>query len=309
MKQMTLDEYKAMVEYNLIALPRALESGQYPQLTMLFNAYGGSLQRKLVCLYKYFIAYGENKAQRVSYHESRGIEMMASLQTLVNKYKSDKRTWNKSISKLCALQIIGVRKPDNDPECKFNTQEQQYSYERAEARINQMVKAASDYGMSQGKIESLKKKHVNACYWYRAVKLTDDMLAMAEALAPSIKAMGAGIDKDAIRDVRGEDLANSITDTGWDMHSDTEDRRTCLKAELERQLSNRGYATVDDVICRSAAGHCYVYDRWVKTWKSYKPRLMEELGLRYSRPSKAEMEKFKLQTCAFIIRSDTRGGE
>ena len=78
MKAITEAEYRQLIRDNMTMLDSAIGSGEYPRLSALLLSHGKSLYRKLLTLHVYFIHYGEDERQRMSYYEGRGWEMMLS---------------------------------------------------------------------------------------------------------------------------------------------------------------------------------------------------------------------------------------
>ena len=281
MRFISENTYRKNIRENVTLLDEAMESGEYPHLTELLCSHGKSLYRKLKSLLEYFDKYGHDIKQRMSYHDKRGWEMMASYDVMSTLGAGmDKATWEKAVLKLCTLQLLKPFRPRTDEEYReLNTSVQQLSADRAEKD---------------------KRKPVT---WYHVPKYTKSVLKQAEYLAPFVKA-GAAVNKDSIRDMLGADLANKATDTGWDIHPDTELRRMLLGLELVTQLAeNRGYTTAKNVldvfIDNGAFGS---KQRWLETWKSYKPYLFEKHELKESRPTNAEKKRWGLAGDGWIIR-------
>lgn len=284
MRFISENTYRKNIRENITLLDETMESGEYPHLTELLCSHGKSLYRKLKSLLEYFDKYGHDIKQRMSYHDKRGWEMMASYDVMSTLGAGmDKATWEKAVLKLCTLQLLKPFRPRTDEEYRqLNTSVQQLSADRAEKD---------------------KRKPVT---WYHVPKYTKSVLKQAEALAPFVKA-GAAVNKDSIRDVLGADLANKATDTGWDIHPDTKDRRNTLKWMLIVKLRLDGYATSKNVVCEAMEFDSYKgysYSRWFETWNGYKGELLRELHLKKSRPTKAEKERWKLNSDEHIIRSD-----
>ena len=282
MKAITEEEYRKLIHENMEILDKAIASGEYPHLTALLLSYGKSLYNKLSALYKYFGSYGEDERQRMSYYEGRGWEMMLSYDTMTTLGAgTDKATWKKAIDKLCDLQMFGRFRPRSGKYSFLNSSVQQLSADRAE------------------------KEGRNAVIWYRVPRYTDKLLQIAEGKALHVKVMGNGINKDAIRDAEGDVKANRITDTGYDIHPDTAYRREALARALEMWMRIDGYATAKKVIDSAIEledWKGFSYERWVETWKAYKPKLFADLGLKEGRPSKAEKERWALKADSWIIR-------
>ena len=260
----------------------------YPALRGLFVTQEGkpnALYNKLVCLHDYALHY-EDDGERKMEDAGRGWEWFASQQTLVDKYGSNKETWGKAINKLSMLGLLNVFKPrmNADGE-KFNSPGQHYSAERAkDAAVNGSRRP---------------------CTWYRVYHYTKKALAFAESRAPLVKA-GKARDKDSMRDALGAKAANAITDTAYDIHPDTDDRRETLEWVVGMCLRVYGYATSNMVTNKAMeldSRKGYSYNRWEKTWKAYKPLLFEKYRLKESRPTNAEKAKWGIVGNGWIIRS------
>lgn len=291
MKAITEAEYRQLIRDNMTMLDSAIGSGEYPRLSALLLAYGKSLYRKLLTLHVYFIHYGEDERQRMSYYEGRGWEMMLSYDVMTTLGAGkDKETWRKAILKLCALQMLGCFRPRGGEYSFFNSAVQQLSADRAAAAGR------------------------NAVIWYRVPRYTDKLLRIAERRAPAVKAMGNGINKDAIRDVVGAVKANKITDTGYPMTKETEDRRTALAISAKELIKDNGYTTKEALLTFSRyvyysyefqEGYSYYDDDWClwyEAYGAYKPLLFKEMGLKEGRPTKAEKERWALEDDSWIIR-------
>jgi len=282
MKAITEAEYRQLIHDNMATLDRAIDSGEYPRLSALLLSRRKSLYRKLSALHSYFIAYGEDERQRMSYYEGRGWEMMLSFDAMTTLGAGkDKKTWEKALDKLCTLQMLGRFRPKGGKYSFLNSSVQQLSADRAEAAGREAV------------------------IWYRVPRYTDKLLKMAERRAPAVKKIGNGINKDAIRDAVGAVKANRITDTGYNIHPETEDRRDSLKWLLDMRLRLDGYATSKGLIAEIMEfdrWKGYSYDRWMETWKAYKPLLFEALQLKEGRPTKAEKAKWNISGDGWIIR-------
>ena len=281
MRAITEAEYRQLIHDNMTMLDSAIDSGAYPRLSELLLSHGKSLYRKLSALHSYFYSYGQDERQRLSYYEGRGWEMMLSFEAMTTLGAGmDKATWEKAILKLCALQMLGCFRPRGGAYSFLNSSVQQLSADRAEAAGRKAV------------------------IWYRVPRYTDRLLRIAEAKAEAVRQLGSGIDKDAIRDMWGAVLANKITDTGYPMHDDTQRRRQALKEALQRQLSAWGFTDSRHVI-QEATEATQSLDspfRWIDTWKAYKRTLYADLGLKESRPTKAEKQRWALSDDSWIIR-------
>lgn len=294
MSMITRKRHKRELQENLQILNNIVcgADTKYPALRGLFVTQEGktnALYNKLVCLHDYALHY-EDDGERKMEDVGRGWEWYASQQVLVNRYGSNKETWGKAINKLSMLGLVGVFNPRmNDDGEKYNSYGQQYSAERAKQ------------GAAIKNIDGLKCR---PCRWYRIHHYTDKLLKRAETLAPLVKA-GAARDKDSMRDAVGAKMANAITDTAYNIHPDTDDRRETLEWVMGMWFRIDGYATSKKVI-RSAMEldrwKGYTYGRWLETWKAYKPLLFAEKGLKESRPTKAEKEKWGIMGDGWIIR-------
>ena len=275
--------YRRNIKENVALLEAAIESGNYPNLTELLNAYGKSLYRKLCALLDYFGSYGRDIKQRMSYHDGRGWEMMLSYDTMTALGAgTDKATWEKAVLKLATLDLLRMFRPRTADEYRdMNTSVQQLSAERA--------------------IEATRKPVT----WYHVPKYTKQRLKAAEELAKVVKA-GAAVDKDSLRDELGAKQANRITDTGYDIHTKTKVRRTYLKIALEWQLIRFHFTTTEAVLDDLCGKEAYLVfgnrKQYEKTWKAYKPLLFADLGLKEGRPSKEEKEKWGIVGDRWIIR-------
>lgn len=291
MKAITEAEYRQLIHDNMTMLDRAIGSGAYPRLSALLLSYRESLYRKLSALHSYFYHYGEDERQRLSYYEGRGWEMMLSYDVMTTlEAGKDKKTWEKAILKLCALQMLGCFRPRSGEYSFLNSSVQQLSADRAEAAGRKAV------------------------IWYRVPRYTDKLLRIAERRAPAVKAMGNGINKDAIRDAVGAVKANKITDTGYPMTKETEDRRTALAISVRELIKDNGYTTKEALLTFSRYvyysyefqdGYSYYDDDWYlwyEAYGAYKPLLFKEMGVNEGRPTKAEKERWALEDDSWIIR-------
>lgn len=291
MKAITEAEYRQTLHDNMTMLDRAIASGAIPRLSALLLSHGKSLYRKLSALHRYFYRYGEDERQRLSYYEGRGWEMMLSYDVMTTLGAGrDKATWEKAVLKLCALQMLGCFRPRGGEYSYLNSGVQQLSADRAEAEGRKPV------------------------MWYRVPRYTDKLLRIAEEKAEAVRQLGSGIDKDAIRDAWGAVMANRITDTGYGIHEQTENRRKALEISLKENLKDKGYAISKDVLefaryiyytFEFEEGYSYKIDdwqRWRDTYKAYKPALYADLGLKEGRPTKAEKQRWGLDGDSWIIR-------
>ena len=283
----------------------------YPGLRELFILKSGpnkgkpnALYCKLVNLHHYVLHY-EDDGEKKMEDAGRGWEWFASQQTLVDNYGSNKNTWKRAIRKLYFMGLIGIYNPVDGRE--FNTPGQQYSAERAKQgmALSGLKAALIQNGFPADAVEKyMDDLSCRPCTWYRIHHYTEKLLDRAEALAPLVKA-GYATDKDSMRDVGGKEFANLITDTGYDIHPNTELRRTLLGLELVTQLlENRGYTTSKNVLdAFTDKGLSFgSKQRWLETWKSYKPYLFDERKLKESRPTNAEKERWGLAGDGWIIR-------
>lgn len=310
MSMITKKRHKRELQENLQILNNIVcgaDAGYYPALRGLFVTKEGktnALYNKLVCLHDYALHF-EDDGEKKMEDAGRGWEWFASQGKLVELYGSNKETWGKAINKLSMLGLVGVFNPRmNEDGEKFNSSGQQHSADRAKqgAAIEGIKAAMLDYGYSNEAVEGLKCR---PCRWYRIHHYTDKLLKRAENLAPLVKA-GAARDKDSIRDALGAKAANAITDTAYNIHPDTDDRRETLEWVMGMWFRIDGYATSKKVI-RSAMEldewKGYTYDRWLETWKAYKPLLFAEKGLKESRPTNAEKAKWGIVGDGWIIRN------
>lgn len=282
MRVVSESTYRKNIKDNITLLEAAIEGGEYPNLTEVFNAYRRSLYRKLQAILNYFSNYGRDIKQRMSYHEGRGWEMMLSYEVMTTLGAGkDKATWEKAVLNLVTMDMLRMYRPRTVEEYRdMNTSVQQLSAERA--------------------IDA-KRKPVN---WYHVPKYTKQRLKKADELAKLVKA-GATVDKDSLRDRLGAKQANKITDTGFDIHPDTDDRRDAFEWLLGVRLRLDGYATSKGLISEIMEFDKYKgysYKRWLKTWKAYKWTLFDKYKLHENKPSKAEKEKWGLISDAWIIR-------
>lgn len=304
----TKKRHKRELQDNLQILNNIVSGADagYPALRGLFVTREGktnALYNKLVCLLDYALHF-EDDGKRME-RTKRGWEWYASQNKLVELYGSNKETWGKAINKLSMLGLVGVFNPRmNEDGEKYNSPGQQYSADRAKqgAAMERVKAAMLDYGYSPEYVNGLS---CHPCRWYRILHYTDRLLKRADTLAPLVKA-GAARDKDAMRDAVGAKMANAITDTAYDIHPETYDRRDALEWMLGVWLRIDGYTTSKKVISETREfekWRGYTQDRWVETWKAYKPLLFEKLKLKEGKPSKAEKEKWGLNSDAWIIRS------
>jgi hypothetical protein len=226
---------------------------------------------------------------------------MASLDTLVSRYKSNKETWRKALLKLLALQMIGRYIPRLDNEYAYlNSAAQQHSAERAKQAAAAEREALAEFGAPAETLNRVKRR---PCTYYRLYPFTDKLLGIAEGKAAAVKKMGSGIDKNAIRDAFGKEQADRATDTAYDMDEGTDARRQALAYALQRQLSAWGFTDSRRVMQEATEGtQSFDSFRWVETWKAYKRALYADLGLKEGRPTKAEKERWALKGDSWIIR-------
>jgi hypothetical protein len=283
MRVVSESTYRKNIKDNITLLAAAIEGGEYPNLAEVLNAYGRSLYRKLQVLLEYFSNYGHDIKQRMSYSDSRGWEMMASYEVMTTLGAGmDKATWEKAVLKLITMDMLRMFRPRTVEEYRYlNTDVQQLSAERA---------------LASG------RKPVN---WYHVPKYTKQRLKAADDLARAVKA-GAAIDKDSLRDKLGAKQANKITDTGFDIYPDADDRRDTLEWMLGVKLRTFGYTTSKELISEAMEfdkSKGYTYKRWLQTWTAYKPFLFDKYGLHENKPSKAEKEKWGLVSDGWIVRA------
>lgn len=306
-QQPSKKRYLKQMARNMDKLDAALQGGKYPALRQLFYTKKGkanSLYRKLKQLHSYLQTYEDDGLKQLEHIEPRGWEFMASLDTLVSLYKSNKETWRKALLKLLALQMVGRFIPRLDDEYAYlNSAAQQHSAERAKQAAAAEREALAEFGAPAETLNRVKRM---PCTYYRLYPFTDKLLGIAEGKAAAVKKMGSGIDKNAIRDAFGKEQADRATDTAYDMDEGTDTRRQVLAYVLQRQLSAWGFTDKRHVIQEATeATQSLEPFRWIDTWKAYKPMLYADLDLKEGRPSKAEKQRWALDSDSWIIRRES----
>jgi len=299
--------YLKQMSKNMDRLDQALQGEAYPNLRKLFLTRKGkanSLYKKLNHLHSYLQGYEDDGLKRLEYIPPRGWEFMASLDTLVSLYKGNKETWRKALLKLSALQLIGQFKPRMDAEHEYlNSPAQQHSADRARQAAETERQTLLDNGAPEYLTRRVSRR---PCTYYRLYPFTDKLLRIADTKAPAVKAMGNGIDKNAIRDIWGADQANRVDDTSWDIDIKTLVIRSQIRIELETQIKEKGYTTAGIILSTLLKKEASIAfgskKRWRETWKAYKPILFEEFQLKEGQPSEDEKKKWGLMTNTHIIR-------
>ena len=163
-----VDAYKAQIANNIDKLTQALDSGNYPHLNhFLCQRYKGAAFNRLCEFHNYHL---NGKIGIFDYNSYRGVEAMASINTLVKTYKGNPWTWQNYLLKWEVLGLVRVKKPkDDDYAQKYNTSKQCYSVQRA-------------------KEKSAKSGHtIKPCSWYQIPVYDDALFAEAESRAADIK--------------------------------------------------------------------------------------------------------------------------
>lgn len=320
----TISEYRRELEKNRQVLQNILSgalSTAYPHLSKRLCSYSASLGKKLDNILSYAISYGQNEEEFISKADGyRGYECMLSYDSMVKLYGGSCDTWWKGVQMLAALGLLYIHKPDmhdgDDNHSSYgNTPAQEYSLNRARK------KSASS---------GIRYRAVN---WYSFPKYTETMLAEVERRAAALADIKMGsIDKDCVRYFLGEAVANIAYDTPFGMSDNTTACREVIRQVVEAQIMERGYTTPYAVL-REAYDQTIGEDveepetadedkdiwsaiqdnrqlragersrkRIEKVWNGYRTLLFDEMGLKYSAPTKAEKEAFQLHNGSWIIR-------
>lgn len=191
-------------------------------------------------------------------------------------------TWAKTIPRLCVLGLIDSFKPKLNGSKDRNTPEQQHSAERAIERGRKPVT------------------------WYHVPEYTEALLVEAEMRAAALDPIRGKLTKDGVRETLGADIANAADgQTYYNMHPEAAERLGMLKEVLHELIDRNGYTTAEELAqtvydrLEQLAPGRHSMRRIMDTWNNC-PALAE--GMKIGRPTKAEMQRFGLQTQRHIIR-------
>ena len=277
---------------------------KYPSLSLFFNQSRGNQFRKLDQLLQYFLDFKDDKEGNQHVDYEKPIKMFVSHRYLVKHYKGSRPTWAKYINCYCALGLLIKYIPQTDPEkAHLNTPVMQKSIEIMHRKHEAEERAIEDFGFD------VPIEDTNPITLYHVPTWTIEILKTANERAEFVMAHGNNPNKEAIRDAYGDTIANAVTGTFHDRQSYTNERREAFDEALQYFINTQGYAILDDVYERALYALWKSYDPfrhapfWVKgEWKSYYHDLLNDNGLKRSRPSKAEIIKFNLPGLKHIIR-------
>lgn len=319
----TKAEYHRKLEKDRQELQSVIKgsSTAYPCLRKRLCSYNGSLGKKLDIILSYAISYGQEEGQFISVEDGyRGYECMLSYERMVELYGGSIETWWHSVQMLSVLGLLYIHKPDmhdgDDSLSPYgNTPAQEYSLNRAKE------KSASS---------GIRHRAVN---WYSFPRYSEKVFAEAERRAAALEGIGIGsINKDVVRDRLGDAVANIAYDTHYGISKETAGYRAVIRQVVEAQILERGYTTPSAVLMEAYAQTAgedveeptaadEERDIWSaieddkqlraaekgrkrlkRAWKVYRPILLDEMGLKYSAPTKAEKEALQLHSGSWIIR-------
>lgn len=319
----TISGYRRELKKNKQVLQEILSgalSTAYPQLSKRLCDYRASLGKKLDSILSYAISYGQNEEFISKADGCRGYECMLSYERMVELYGGSIETWWHSVQMLSVLGLLYIHKPDmhdgDDSLSPYgNTPAQEYSLNRAKE------KSASS---------GIRHRAVN---WYSFPRYSEKVFAEAERRAAALEGIGIGsINKDVVRDRLGDAVANIAYDTHYGISKETAGYRAVIRQVVEAQILERGYTTPSAVLMEAYAQTAgedveeptaadEERDIWSaiednkqlraaekgrkrlkRAWKVYRPILLDEMGLKYSAPTKAEKEALQLHSGSWIIR-------
>lgn len=274
----------------------------YPNLSRMLLAYNGSLFRKLLAVLNYFYEQTDSKtAQRAEYsHYRKRYEIMLSQETMTQlKAGTSPNSWRAAMTKLCAMGLIEKQRvSENVKYWESNTEQQKES----------LMRAAE-------KTQNENRKFRPVMYWH-VPRYTKKLFKEADKVAAQIKPMGNGISKDTLRDTFGSDAANMIDSSSWQEHSDITRLKEFQRLIIEEMIEARGYIYPQEVI-NFSVGRLWetdtaqdewrlkrLYSRAEAVWRGNVSQYCNEMGLKYGRPTKADIEKYHLQGRFYILKKN-----
>lgn len=279
---MSYNYYQPMIQANLTTLHQARAENKYQELFSLLDNKRLCIGVKLEQIHNYFVGQIEEHHGTICprhYQYIKGekwfmYECFASLDTLHDRYRGGKQGWSLTLLRLVYLGLLVKHVPSADAE--YNSAEHIASMDRA----NSSKRPVTWYGIP--------------CY-------TDKVLSTANGRAADALTIKG---KDSLRDMAGAETANICTDTGYDIHAQTEQRRLLLYSAFADLMKKNGFCYDADVV-KMAKSNCPSEHRWRMddTWREYRPLLLRQFDLIRSRPTKAEQELFCLDKQTFIIRN------
>jgi hypothetical protein len=267
-------EYQSRLMRNRSIISETISTPSDTDLYKLLTRYNCNVGDKLLWLLEFF----ENYDMKVSFHETRGIEMACPLDLMVARAGGAKRTWRRAIMTLCMMGLLNQFRPRVDErDIRLNTPAQDYSA----ARTNEV------------------KRH--PVTWYNVPEYTPAVLAVANERAAKALQFGSGIDKDIIRYSFGVPEANRICDTGYPKAKWRVEMEQSILQAIHERLKTDGYTTLNDAL--EAAQRLTEHDRndILTTWRSYRLQLFNEEGIRYGRPTAQQKADFHLESDKWII--------
>ena len=261
----------------LSALLDPSEPTAFPYLAMRLRAYKNSLGSRLKAILEYCIEYkpGRQQKRHVSFDSEyeRGYEVPFAYSYMVKLYGGNKETWWRNVNFLCVLGLLYRHKPDTD--AKRNTPAQEWSVRNADWKT--LHAADQDIAM-EFKPDS----------WYSFPRYTESVLKEADRRAEALKNIGTcAANKDLIRDVLGERIANTAYGNGFPMGDKTAKQRELLAEALRRAIAEKGYCYPDELIAEAAEQGKYWRGQVEKTYSHYRDILIPEMGCVY-RPVRKE---------------------
>ena len=256
-----------------------------------------SLGGRLMNLLEYFIQYkpGEEEKRYVSYDNEygRGFEMPCSYSYMIRLYGGTKETWWRNVNFLCVLGLMYRHKPDTDGET--NTPAQEWSVKRAEGIAKVVNKRRKD---------DEKKMVIYPDSWYSFPRYTDSVLREADRRAEVLKDVGTRqANKDLIRDMLGNDIANYAYGNGYPMSDFVEEHRELLRDALRVLLINRGFCYPEELILEAVrmGKNKHKYRHIAETYSHYRDILLPEMGCIYRPTGKADRATFGITGNKWII--------
>lgn len=251
------------------------EPTAFPYLALKLRAH--SLGRRLADILNYCIQYEQDdeKKRFVSYdrEHGRGYEVPLSYSYMCKMDGSSKEVWWRNVNFLCVLGLLYRHKPDTD--AKRNTPAQEWSVRNADWKT--LHAADQDIAM-EFKPDS----------WYSFPRYTESVLKEADRRAEALKNIGTcAANKDLIRDVLGERIANTAYGNGFPMGDKTAKQRELLAEALRRAIAEKGYCYPDELIAEAAERGKYWRGQVEKTYSHYRDILILEMGCVY-RPVRKE---------------------
>lgn len=274
--------YIAELKANAAILDRLLnmaEATPYPYLVLRLRA--NSLGKRLADILSYCINYqqDEDKKRFVSYDGvyGRGYEVPCSYSYMRSMDGSSKEVWWRNVNFLCVLGLIYRHKPDTDGE--RNTLAQEWSVRNADLKTLH----AADQGVRfEYKPDS----------WYSFPCYDEDVLREAERRAEALNRVGISkLNKDLVRDLLGERIANDAFNNGFPISDRTQKQRRLLYDALSRAIDDKGYCYPDELIAEAARMGNYGRRQVEETYSYYRDMLLPELGCVYRPVGKPDRDR------------------